>query len=111
SPSASIPGHPTRKHCRARRWRRGLPGCTRYLRRDVRTLARHAHHPALQVKREWSPWPEFGSDRGNPRELSKGQFATTVLTSNLTCPATQSALCGSYTAPQKIHDILHGYRD
>jgi hypothetical protein len=28
--------------------------------------------PALQLKREWSPWPEFGSDRGNPRELSKG---------------------------------------
>jgi hypothetical protein len=22
--------------------------------------------------REWSPWPEFGSDPGNPRELSKG---------------------------------------
>jgi hypothetical protein len=22
------------------------------------------------------------------------------------CTATQSALCGSYTAPQKIHDIL-----
>ena len=28
--------------------------------------------PALQLKREWSPWPEFGSDRRNPRELSKG---------------------------------------
>jgi hypothetical protein len=28
--------------------------------------------PALQLKREWSPWPQFGSDRGNPRELSKG---------------------------------------
>ena len=25
-----------------------------------------------QLKREWSPWPEFGSDRRNPRELSKG---------------------------------------
>src|SRR2546426_5539624 len=25
--------------------------------------------PALQLKREWSPWPEFGSDPGNPREL------------------------------------------
>src|SRR5438128_6384746 len=24
--------------------------------------------PALQLKREWSPWPEFGSDPGNPRE-------------------------------------------
>jgi hypothetical protein len=22
---------------------------------------------ALQLKREWSPWPEFGSDPGNPR--------------------------------------------
>jgi hypothetical protein len=28
--------------------------------------------PALQLKREWSPWPQFGSDLGNPRELSKG---------------------------------------
>ena len=28
--------------------------------------------PALQLKREWSPWPEFGSDPGNPGELSKG---------------------------------------
>ena len=28
--------------------------------------------PALQLKREESPWPEFGSDPGNPRELSKG---------------------------------------
>jgi hypothetical protein len=27
---------------------------------------------ALQLKREWSPWPEFGSDPGNPSELSKG---------------------------------------
>jgi len=28
--------------------------------------------PALQLKREWSPWPEFGSDPGNPRAFSKG---------------------------------------
>jgi hypothetical protein len=28
--------------------------------------------PALQLKRGWSPWPQFGSDPGNPRELSKG---------------------------------------
>jgi hypothetical protein len=28
--------------------------------------------PALQLKREWSPWPDFGSDRGNPRDLSEG---------------------------------------
>jgi len=28
--------------------------------------------PTLQLKRERSPWPEFGSDPGNPRELSKG---------------------------------------
>ena len=27
---------------------------------------------ALQLKREWSPWPEFGCDPGNLRELSKG---------------------------------------
>jgi hypothetical protein len=28
--------------------------------------------PAPQLKREWSLWPEFGLDPGNPRELSKG---------------------------------------
>jgi hypothetical protein len=28
--------------------------------------------PALQLKREWSPRPEFGSDPENPRDLSKG---------------------------------------
>jgi hypothetical protein len=28
--------------------------------------------PALQLKREWSPWPKFGSDPANPRDLSKG---------------------------------------
>jgi hypothetical protein len=27
---------------------------------------------ALQLKREWSPWPEFGCDPGNLCELSKG---------------------------------------
>src|SRR6516162_261902 len=46
--------------------------------------------PARQLKREWSQWPQFGSDPGNPRELSKGKFATTFLSSKLTCPATQS---------------------
>ena len=25
-----------------------------------------------ELKREWSLWPEFGSDPWNPRELSKG---------------------------------------
>jgi hypothetical protein len=35
-------------------------------------LAGRAISPALQLKREWSPWPQFGSDPGNPRELSKG---------------------------------------
>ena len=28
--------------------------------------------PAPQLKRKWSPWPEFGLDPANPRELSKG---------------------------------------
>jgi hypothetical protein len=37
-----------------------------------RTQPRSCLSPALQLKREWSPWPEFGSDRGNPRDLSKG---------------------------------------
>ena len=33
--------------------------------------ARAEPSPFLQDL-EWSPWPEFGSDLGNPRELSKG---------------------------------------
>jgi hypothetical protein len=28
--------------------------------------------PMLQLKREWSLWPEFGCDPGNLQELSKG---------------------------------------
>jgi hypothetical protein len=28
--------------------------------------------PALQLKREWSPWPEFGLIPANPCDLSKG---------------------------------------
>jgi hypothetical protein len=34
--------------------------------------ARGCVSTALQLKREWSPWSEFGSDPGNPRELSEG---------------------------------------
>src|SRR5262249_52205488 len=52
--------------------------------------------PAPQLKREWSLWPEFGLDPGNPRELSKGYSATTFLSSSPTCPATQSGLCGAF---------------
>ena len=41
-------------------------------------------------EREWSLRPEFGWISGNLRDLSKGYFATTFLSSSLTCPATQS---------------------
>jgi hypothetical protein len=44
-----------------------------------------------QLKREWSPWPEFGWIPGNLCHLSKGYFAMTFLSSSPTCPATQSA--------------------
>jgi hypothetical protein len=37
----------------------------------------------------------FGWITGNLCDLSKGYFATTFLSSSLTCPATQSRLCGS----------------
>src|SRR5262249_10422767 len=37
-----------------------------------RTQPRAAYPGAAQLKREWSPWAEFGSDPGNPRALSKG---------------------------------------
>jgi hypothetical protein len=53
--------------------------------RSVRSLAGPSCLPvAPQLKREWSLWPEFGLDPGNPRELSKRWFATTFLSSNLT---------------------------
>jgi hypothetical protein len=39
---------------------------------DAARWLRTLRIPALQLKREWSPWPQFGSDPGNPRELSKG---------------------------------------
>src|SRR5262245_23930011 len=45
-----------RKHCRARRRRRGLSGCARHLSRRLRTLARHSHHLAAGC----------ASDRGQP---------------------------------------------
>ena len=50
--------------------------------------------PALRLKREWPPWPEFGWFPANLRDFSKGYFAATFLSSNLTCPATQSGLYG-----------------
>src|SRR5262249_31099954 len=46
--------------------------------------------PATQLKREWSLWLEFGWIPGNMCDLSKLKFATTFLSSSLTCPATQS---------------------
>jgi hypothetical protein len=45
--------------------------------------------PALQLKREWSPCPEFSSDPRHPRELSKGLFATTFRSSSPLTPARQ----------------------
>src|SRR5262245_6104018 len=39
---------------------------------EILALGPSCVSPPLQLKREWSPWPEFGSDPGNPRELSKG---------------------------------------
>src|SRR2546430_11436273 len=41
------------------------------LRRSRQNPAPSCVSPALQLKREWSPWPEFGSNPGNPRKLSK----------------------------------------
>src|SRR6516165_1133251 len=65
-------------------------------------------HPA----RRPNPRPprDFGNRwiTRNLYDLSKAYFAVTFLSSSPTCPATQSALCGSYTAPQEMHDILHG---
>jgi hypothetical protein len=54
----------------------GQRPCRRLTEDPGRTQPRAAS-PALQLKREWSPCPEFSSDPENPRELSKGLFATT----------------------------------
>jgi hypothetical protein len=48
----------------------------------------------LQLKREWSLWPEFCWIPGNLCEFSKGYFAPTFLSSSPPTPATQSDLCG-----------------
>src|SRR6266700_7080425 len=45
-----------------------------------------------QLTREQSPWPEFGWIPGNLRELSKGYFAPTFLSSSPTTSARQSGL-------------------
>jgi hypothetical protein len=50
--------------------------------------------PPLQLKREWSLWPEFGWIPANLGDFSKGLFAMTFLSSSPLTPATQSALCG-----------------
>src|SRR5919204_584291 len=50
--------------------------------------------PPLQLKREWSLWPEFGWIPANLGDFSKGLFAMTFLSSSPPTPATQSVLCG-----------------
>jgi len=40
--------------------------------RRRRMMANARAERLLKSRREWPPWPEFGSDLGNPRELSKG---------------------------------------
>src|SRR5260370_23856613 len=52
-------------------------------------------------------------DPGNLCGFPKGYFATTFLSSSLTCPATQSGLCGEEVAPAPRHDcaIEDGFRD
>src|SRR6516162_10773050 len=51
--------------------------------------------------------PEFGWITGNLCDLSKGYFATTFLSSSLTCPATQSGLCG-YVGMTAFFTPTHG---
>src|SRR6266446_9771595 len=61
--------------------------------RDPGTRAELRLQPS-QLERESSLQPEFGWITGNLCDLSKGDFATTFLSSSLTCPATQSRLSG-----------------
>src|SRR5262249_17347113 len=59
---------------------------------------------------EWSLWPEFGLDPGNPPELSKGYVAATFLSSSPTCPARQSGLRVSSFGRRDDHGRTRGYQ-
>src|SRR5215472_9744948 len=60
---------------------------------DHRSASR-AVPPTVAARTRMSLRPEFGWITGNLSDLSKGYFATTFLSSSLTCPARQSGLCG-----------------
>jgi len=57
--------------CLARRRRMMANVCAELLLKTRQNPAPSCVSPTPQLKREWSPWPEFGSDPGNPRDLSK----------------------------------------
>ena len=59
---------------------------------DILALSPSCVSHTAQLKRESSPWPEFGWIPGNSHDLSKAYFATTFLSSSPTTPATQSGL-------------------
>jgi len=59
---------------------------------EILALGPSCVSPTSQLKRERSASPEFAWIPGNLRDLSKGYFAPTFLSSSLTCPATQSGL-------------------
>src|SRR5262249_61847057 len=56
---------------------------------DHRSASR-AVPPTVAARTRMSLRPEFGWITGNLSDLSKGYFATTFLSSSLTCPASQS---------------------
>ena len=68
-------------------------------------------HSAQRRSRELSLWPEFGSISGNLCDLSEEFFVTSFLSSDLTCPATQSGLREPCPARVSLRDIPAAYGD
>jgi hypothetical protein len=61
-----------------------------------------------QLKREWSPWSKIRLDFRKTVRFFK-DFATTLLNSNLTCPATQS-VSRKYAARREIYEPKAGQK-
>ena len=72
---------------------------------EILALGPSCVSPTSQLKRERSASPEFAWIPGNLRDLSKGYFAPTFLSSSLTCPARQSGLCGSCLVCRNKRDV------
>src|SRR5262249_34273312 len=72
----------------------------------ARALVTKLRIPDTAAQTRKSPVARSGRAEASCHDISNTWLAHGYSSSSLTTPATQSALCGSYTAPQKMHDIL-----